>query len=1516
MSHAWRDTWGAAYLWALYALPAVAAPPPEPWLASVERRLAQEEYQLSQSLLVDGWTAPNRAHDLRTTWVDGALLVEPRIEGKAWRVRLETSAMGGANVVAPVGTPACEVVEGGRIEWERADGLREWYSNDRRGIKQGFFIERRPGGNDAGLTRIEMAVDGVSLVPAADGASVSLRDGAGTIVLRIGEIVVTDALERHLPACFEVSGPILAIVIDDSAADYPVVVDPLITSPAWRVEGRQYLEQFGMSAVTAGDVNADGYSDVVVGTGQFDNGAESVGVALAYLGSPSGLSVAPAWRIEGVSQSDMIGSSLATAGDVNGDGYSDVIVGARGYFDAGNTGRVFVYCGSPTGLLSSPVWSTDRPGVVIGRHFGSSVASAGDVNGDGFSDIIVGEIFGSDALVEQGGAFVFHGSPAGLAVAPGWTFLGRIEQELLGCSVSSAGDVNGDGYSDVIVGAPENNGNPSAGEGSALVFLGSPSGLSSAPAWEVHGGQAAERYGISVATAGDVNGDGYSDVVVGADQFDDAFQYEGRAELYLGGPSGLESVPAWGVRAGRPANFLGRSVACGGDINGDGFADVLVGVFNFSGPESSEGKIDVYHGSPAGLPPAPTTSVESGIFHAWLGNPVTTAGDVNGDGFSDVIAGAQMLPTPEEFAGGAFLFMGSPDGIATVAGWRAETDQAAGGLDLRAASAGDVNGDGFSDVVVGAPRYDAGGADAGRVLAYLGGADGLPTTPSWTFDGDQPGALLGSSVARAGDVDGDGFADVVIGVSGHDGGGLDEGRVLAFLGSAAGLVATPAWTIDGDQAGASLGACVASAGDVNGDGFADVVLGEPLRDGAGTDEGRARVYLGSPLGLVVTPAWQQASGQAGARFGASLASAGDVDRDGYSDVVVGAEGFTNGLANEGAAFLYRGSPSGLSASAAWTAEGEQANARFGSTVCGAGDIDGDGYSDVAIAAIAHDGGQVDEGRVALFRGSATGVSASSAWTAEGNQANADFGSAVASAGDVNGDGYSDLAIGASRFDAGQRDEGRSFVYLGSASGLAASPAWTTESDQVDAFSGSSVASAGDVNGDGYSDVLVGAPAWNGGANDEGRVSVFYGNGGDGLDRLPRQRRFDDAAPIDVLGLGDESNGFAVQARARSPYGRDEVRLEVEVKPLDVAFDGTGLLRSPYTDTGAPQAGGSFVDISVQQPSLAPASHHWRARLRGAFPHPWQTHWMSRAENASTEADLRVPPPVPLTCDAGPAQDAGCVGGTATLDGSASSGSAPLTYAWSSAAPEVLIVSPASAVTDVTVTGAGAFVVQLEVRDGVDVEICTTTVSAGDADAPVLNCDATLSAIPDAPGEASVVVTASAADDCDPAVLVTNDRTAAGADASDVYPCGDTVVTFEARDAAGHVVSCVTTVTVADVGPPAEISASAATPLRVAKDGAGIHVSFEDRGAPNELVSLYAGTIRPASSFVYDHAPVACKTTALPVGPGIAELLVPLEPSSSRYYLVSASNCGGESPRGFRWDGVEHSSLPTDCGPLP
>ncbi|MCK4528402.1 FG-GAP repeat protein, partial [candidate division WOR-3 bacterium] len=345
---------------------------------------------------------------------------------------------------------------------------------------------------------------------------------------------------------------------------------------------------------------------------------------------------------------------------------------------------------------------------------------------------------------------------------------------------------------------------------------------------------------------------------------------------------------------------------------------------------------------------------------------------------------------------------------------------------------------------------------------------GLSVSPDWTAESNQASALFGNSVSTAGDVNGDGYSDVIVGAYRYDNGETDEGRAFVYYGSGTGLSTTPDWMDESNQAGAYFGYSVSTAGDVNGDGYSDMIVGAHAYDNGETDEGRAFVYYGSGTGLSTTPDWTAESNQASAYFGWSVSTAGDVNGDGYSDVIVGAYGYDNGETNEGRAFVYYGSGTGLSTTPDWMDESNQAGAYFGYSVSTAGDVNGDGYSDVIVGAIYYSNEQTYEGGAFVYHGSGTGLSVSPAWTGESNQEYANFGYSVSTAGDVNGDGYSDVIVGAHAYDNGQTNEGRAFVYYGSDSGLSSTPDWTGESNQEYAYFGYSVSTAGDVNGDGYS----------------------------------------------------------------------------------------------------------------------------------------------------------------------------------------------------------------------------------------------------------------------------------------------------------------------------------------------------------------------------------------------------------------------------------------------------------------
>ena len=161
-------------------------------------------------------------------------------------------------------------------------------------------------------------------------------------------------------------------------------------------------------------------------------------------------------------------------------------------------------------------------------------------------------------------------------------------------------------------------------------------------------------------------------------------------------------------------------------------------------------------------------------------------------------------------------------------------------------------------------------------------------------------------------------------------------------------------------------------------------------------------------------------------------------------------------------------------------EGQNVNDWFGNSSGTAGDVNADGYADVIVGAGSHDNGQTNEGKAYVYLGSPSGLSTTAAWTAESNRANSHFADAVGTAGDVNADGYADVIVGAGQYNNGQSLEGMAFLYRGTATGLETNPIWTAESDQIGAHFGETVATAGDVNGDGFADILVGATEWDNG----------------------------------------------------------------------------------------------------------------------------------------------------------------------------------------------------------------------------------------------------------------------------------------------------------------------------------------------------------------------------------------------------------------------------------------------------
>ena len=423
--------------------------------------------------------------------------------------------------------------------------------------------------------------------------------------------------------------------------------------------------------------------------------------------------------------------------------------------------------------------------------------------------------------------------------------------------------------------------------------------------------------------------------------------------------------------------------------------------------------------------------------------------------------------------------------------WISEGNQVGARHGAALAASGDVNGDGRADVLIGQPDWDSlGSTNNGRVVLFLGTASGVAANASWSYSFVGSNAALGSCVAHIGDVNGDGFGDVAVGAPGYSNGQASEGRVLVFLGSASGLNAGPSNSYEANQAGADYGRAIARLGDVNGDGFDDFAASAPSSDTTLTDAGRVYVYHGSASGLPAGPSTVVAGNVTGMKFGGAIAGGADFNADGFDDLVVGAETWSVANLNAGLVQVFHGSSAGISTTAAWQRQGASTDTGLGCSVAALEDVNGDGFGDVLLGSrgVTFQG---NNGGAHLYLGGITGINSALyrffATTQVGNA----FAQSVASAGYVNDDNYSDFVVGAPLHDNGQTDEGRAFVFLGGPTLASISSGPTYESNQAGAQLGVAVC-AGDVQRDGAGDVLLGAPLFDQPQASEGAVFGFYG----------------------------------------------------------------------------------------------------------------------------------------------------------------------------------------------------------------------------------------------------------------------------------------------------------------------------------------------------------------------------------------------------------------------------------------
>ncbi len=398
----------------------------------------------------------------------------------------------------------------------------------------------------------------------------------------------------------------------------------------------------------------------------------------------------------------------------------------------------------------------------------------------------------------------------------------------VGYAVAVVPDVQGDGYPDVLVGAPDWASTGGAVLGRAHLYRGG-APLDTLSDLTFQGQSDGDQFGFAVCGGTDLNADGGADVAVGAPAGDYGGQHSGRVYLHWGGAT-LDTTADLTLDGASAYLQLGYSLSTGQSVNGDPYPDLVAGAPASVAWPAAPGYAYVFHGGPSmdNLPDLTLTGEAAGDL---FGVSVSAGRDVTGDGAPDVIVGASLNDATATNAGRAYIYRGgvTMDAVPDfVLSGQAAQDR----FGRSVALVEDVSGDGWADVVVGASRYNNGAtADVGRAYVYFGGPS-LDTVADLIITGSEAGELLGTSVAGVGDATGDGDADLLVSAPGSDVAGVDAGRLYLYAGGPS-LDVVPELIAWGTEPGWFLGATVCGGQDITSDGVPDMAVGAPFGGGVG-----------------------------------------------------------------------------------------------------------------------------------------------------------------------------------------------------------------------------------------------------------------------------------------------------------------------------------------------------------------------------------------------------------------------------------------------------------------------------------------------------------------------------------------------------------------------------------------------------------------------------------------------------------------------------------------------------------
>ncbi|MBR8827718.1 MAG: FG-GAP repeat protein [Gomphosphaeria aponina SAG 52.96 = DSM 107014] len=479
----------------------------------------------------------------------------------------------------------------------------------------------------------------------------------------------------------------------------------------------------------------------------------------------------------------------------------------------------------------------------------------------------------------------------------GFKINGEAAGDNSGVSVRSAGDINGDNIDDIVVGAWGADPNGSRSGKSYIVFGKDgdfPSevelaDLDGTNGFKINGEAAFDQSGVSVRSAGDINGDNIDDVIIGAWYADPNESNSGKSYIVFGQdgdfPSELKLADLDGTNGfkinGEAAGDLsGQSVSNAGDINGDTIDDVIIGALLADPNGSNSGRSYIVFGKDGEFPSEVELADLDGTNGLKIngeavgdqsGIAVSNAGDINGDTIDDVIIGARLADPNGSYSGKSYIVFGQDGDFPSelkladldgTNGFKINGEAAGDWSGWLVSNAGDINGDNIDDVIIGARYADPNGSNSGRSYIVFGKDGDFPSeleladldgTNGFKINGEAAGDESGLSVSNAGDINGDNIDDIVIGALGADPNGGDSGRSYVVFGTEGEwegelnleeLDGTNGFKINGEAAGDRSGLSVSNAGDINGDNIDDIVVGALFADPNGGDSGKSYVIFG------------------------------------------------------------------------------------------------------------------------------------------------------------------------------------------------------------------------------------------------------------------------------------------------------------------------------------------------------------------------------------------------------------------------------------------------------------------------------------------------------------------------------------------------------------------------------------------------------------------------------------------------------------------------------------------------